>query len=414
MGLLDRALRLKSGAGSRQRPGLRARAALLRTNTVSSGDSGRGLLYRASLFRDEKKKDIPTIEAAPVAGEDIKAIRDALERKVLDLTNLFEISKEIHGTLNQETLLSTLLFSAMGQMGVQKIAVCVRQAGDGFSLAAQKGLDTVAAEEISFPLPGTLAGCFADSDQPVETEALAGRLDQNELEALRKAAAVLVTPLINKENLVAVLLLGERYDGTPFGGDDKEFLATLASMAAISMENVRLYSRLDEKLHQLAALYEISKAVNSSKVRDQVLHLVGETLWTGFGLRLGALYLLEEHGFRLSRTYGFATASASQKLLPADHTEFSAVLTMGEAADFPDFGTRASLNSLFQENVSRDFQSMLLVPLLAAGRQVGILAVFALEGRGRRAFRKEEKELFSIIASQIAPPVLIAGFSERK
>ena len=424
MGLLDRAIKMKSASGAAAARGLRARAARVRTNVASSGSAGKGLLARAAGFR-EKKKVFPASGMPPVAAasdqqisrelpsDDINAVRDALDRKVLDLTNLFEISKEINGTLNQETLLSTLLFSAMGQMGVQKIAVCSRS-GDGvFRMAAQKGLDSIPPEKVVFSGEGTLAGSFAGSDRPVEADAVSGNLSAEEADALQISGAVLIAPLVNKDDLVGFLLLGERYGGIPFADDDKEFLATLASMAAISMENARLYSRLEQKLNQLSALYEISRIINSSEVLDQVLDLVGETLGTGFHLSMGALYLNEETGFRLSRTYGFAQDQAVRTLLSPDHPEFSAVLTMGEAADFPDYSTRESLNTLFPESVSLQFQSMMLVPLLAAGRRVGILAVFALEGKDAGSFSREEKELFSIIASQTAPPVLMAGMFDR-
>jgi len=414
MGLLDRAVQLKSSMQRRIGKGLRARASQFRGNTTSSGAGGRGLLSRAALFHNEKKKDpVASLDVSSSELGDIETVRDALDRKVLDLTNLFEISKEINGTLNQENLLSTLLFSAMGQMGVQKIAVCSRVEGSGYLLSGQKGLDGVDSALIRFPLLGGLAGCFISSDRPVETAALLGSLNGEERAALDAAGTELVVPLVNKEDLVGFLLLGGRYGQIPYGEDDREFLATLASMAAISMENARLYSRLEQKLNQLAALYEISRIINSSTVRDQVLDLVGETLATGFGLLGGALYLLDEDGFHLSRMYGIAQDEEVLVRLPADHSEFSAVLTLGEAADFPDFSSRESLSGLFPERIYAEFQSMLLVPLLAAGRQVGILAIFSLEAHAKGEFRKEERELFSIIASQVAPPVLMAGMVEQ-
>lgn len=408
MGLRDRAKRFKGGAARPAGRGLLARAATLRGG---EGYRRSGLLARAVLLRDEKKNIEPQpddlLSAGPPPDVDIATVREALDRKVLDLTNLFEIGKEINGTLNQEQLLATLLFSAMGQMGVEKIMACTRGEGGGYRLAGQKGLDGLDPSRVRFPAGGGLARHFAGNPHPADLALLARVADPEELEVLQQAGAVLVAPLINKQDLTGFLVLGERYGGMPYAPDDREFLATLASLAAISMENSRLFRSLEQKLNQLSALYDISRIINGTEDREQILDLIIETLATGFGISQAALFLCRGNTFSLARVMGMSTAAVLVPEIPVDQPEFAAVLAVGEAVIHENYRNRTGLAGVFAVEAA----SLLLVPLVAAGRQAGVLVLLGL--KERPSFRKEDRELFSIIASQIAPPLLMAGMVEE-
>jgi hypothetical protein len=185
MGLRDRAKRFKGGQYPVGGRGLLARAAAVRGGEYRyQGRLAQGLLARAAQLRDEKKNQPGPeagleagLEAGPAAAflaaepppeVDIASVREALDRKVLDLTNLFEIGKEINGTLNQEQLLATLLFSAMGQMGVEKIMACTRGEGGDYVLAGQKGLDALEPSRVRFPAGGGLSRHFAANPHPAD------------------------------------------------------------------------------------------------------------------------------------------------------------------------------------------------------------------------------------------------------
>jgi GAF domain-containing protein len=77
---------------------------------------------------------------------------------------------------------------------------------------------------------------------------------------------VLATPLIAKENVIGVLEVLNKKDGTIFVEQDTELLTTFAGQAAIAIENARLFQLTDlalsKRVQELEVLERIDVELN--------------------------------------------------------------------------------------------------------------------------------------------------------
>lgn len=417
MGLRDRADQLDNpgsaptGSASGKKKGLLQRARQV-NRSLTGGRTGGSLRQRAAAFRNssvgqQKKKQEPS-----VAGDALEQVQSKLDRKLLDLTNLFEITKEINATLDVDALLTILLFTCMGQMGTQRVAVMTDVSGL-FAVRTQRGF---AELQDTKPLSADdpLAVLLSEDEQPVGLEDLADT-DISVPGEWRENGVALIVPLSNQGTPVGILLLGERSSGQQYSEEDRNYLSTLASLAAIALENARLYSSLEQKLNQLSALYNISRVINSSSDPDEVVALAAETLSTGFKLDQFFLagFSAADEQFHLLFEKGFAGQIADRFPFAKDEPLLRFPLDLQEPLDVENCGEDSNALSLLGEEGAAGIDRLLLVPFIAGGRNVGVLGVGSVQGRPEQPWSREEKELFSIISSQTAPPLLMAAMLEE-
>ena len=426
MGFLAKAkyfrdLVLKKGSPG-HRGGLLSRASEFLKRRAAGSNKSDGLRGRASGFiveglDSDKKKSVesdpsPEPEIIPIAGS-LDSISDELQKKSLDFTNIIEISKEINATLQINELLSIVLLTCMGQLSVQKAVLCTRDDTGNFVLRIQRGLEKVEESEFVFLKDGSLSNYFKNETYPKLLDELMGMINEKERNLFIDVEAKVIAPLIAKDKVTGFLILGEKYDNTDFNQGDIDFLSALVSMAAIAIENASLYSSLEQKLKQMAALYDISKIINSSGSISEVLRLACETLSTGFFVTKVAFILKYDEEFKISESIGLLPATKELFSIKKDDPLIASILEAGEAVDFPDFLSVEELKNKFCKEDLQSFQSILLIPLLAGGEKIGFLGIFAIDNQKTGSFTKDQKELFSIIASQIAPPILMAEMVEH-
>ncbi len=392
MGLLSRARRIGS-----------FRAATFGGAAAQAGL--RGLLGRASALRRGMPASLrPSAETVRPGGD---ADLLQLERQSFNLSNLMEISREINGTLRLDELCTIFILTVMGQSGAQKAVLYLRD-GDEYVVRASRGLD----EGMVLPALGDDSALVRAVVQramvqraevfPVsECELEDGGLDAHLVAVL---SAGLVLPLVNKGECLAFLLLGERCPDQAWTPEETGFLASLSDMGSMALANARLYTELETRLNRLSGLYEISRVINSSSQADEILRLASETLATGFSVSLAAFLGLSNQDLVWLAGIGIEeiTPGATCSEL------FESAFVLGQALPVEEYGQHPELVAVFGQDAVSRANMALLVPLVAAGERVGILAILGIEGRKVDSVSREECELFSIIGSQFAPPLLVA------
>lgn len=187
--------------------------------------------------------------------EELGLVNRKLDRKIQELNTLFEVGKEFGAVLDPEKLVRLLVFSLMGQVGVNRYLICLKEGGEM----------RVAASKVDGPIPQPelLAGLTRiRHGVHMQEMIVSGSTDPRPvLTALQLAVAI---PMELQGQTRGIMLLGPKLNRDPFTPADFEFLSALASLAIISLENARLFREAIEKQKmedELAIAREIQKGL---------------------------------------------------------------------------------------------------------------------------------------------------------
>ena len=169
--------------------------------------------------------------------EELRQVNRTLDQKIQELNTLFELSKEFNATLERETIIKTLLFALMGQIGVRKYCVFLRD-GERMKTVVNRSMTEIVNEKFFESLT-----TITRTSSVLELDA-GHDVVRNELERLEMK---IVVPMVVQNTTNGVLCLGEKIGGGEYSESDREFLYSVGSLAMISLENVRLFIEELEK-----------------------------------------------------------------------------------------------------------------------------------------------------------------------
>lgn len=181
---------------------------------------------------------------------------EGLEKKVYDLRNLLEMGISLSSNLQFESLVESLLYSCIGQMFVEQVALLLQKDIDvnDYYIHMTKGYDTECKNGIVLLETSPLIGFLANNPYPIEYETLLELPDiLEDLKAIAFLNPYIVVPLKSKDSLMGILLLGKKISGEGFTNSEKEFLHYVARFGAVAVENSRLY--LMSTLDRMTRLY---------------------------------------------------------------------------------------------------------------------------------------------------------------
>lgn len=151
---------------------------------------------------------------------------------------------------------------------------------------------------------------------------------------------------------------------------------------------------LERKIHELSALYDASRVIQSSADLDEVLSLALEALTTGLGLSGAAVAVQGEGGLRVAAARGIDGATGAF---------LDAALCEGDVRE----AAEADLPPPFRGRGGREGGKIARVaPMRVAGRPVGTLVALGGDGEGIDRF-------LAVLASQLAPAIEAAARAGR-
>jgi len=194
-----------------------------------------------------------------------------LDRRVFHLKTLYDVSRDIFGTVDFEIILKNFLLMTMGNFGVMK----------GFVLT----LDTPSRETTHFVSMG-----FHNLDPAsLQNGARQCLLEANPAGPMENAAIV-TTPRFLPPDVVSVLSftvgpdcsgllgLGSKLTGAPYSEDDQELLGTLVNNLVVALKNARSFEdikRLNQDLQEKnieleRALNELQAALRKVEILESI------------------------------------------------------------------------------------------------------------------------------------------------
>ncbi len=331
--------------------------------------------------------------------------RDSQLGTIERLSALYDISCIFNSTLELADLLP-IVAEKIGD--ILEAEACNLWLVDGESdelyFAQQAGDDPTTQEDVRCPLGTGLIGEVAQQGearlvQNAEQEPLLTSRQQVREEF--KIKTLMCAPLLKNEEVLGVVEVLNKLDGTAFDEDDLYFLKSITEQAAIALNNANLLEA-ERKVHALDALLAISKEITSTLNLDRVLLTVVNQAATVLPFDRCAIGIFDRGKLILGAVSGMEavpktaeTASLRQVLewvaeqsepVHADqHAEgWEVVPAPGEERVVP-----------YLESAS--YRGFYALPLTD---EQGLLGVIALESREEDFLTENHLELLNILTSQ--------------
>ena len=315
-------------------------------------------------------------EKAAVSIEN--AMLDSLSKdRTQQLANLNRIGKYLASPMQLPERLDQILAELVQALSAEAALLLLRDENSKelscLAAQGQPGTQIVKAR-VRAGIP-SVAERVARTAQPVLTNDLQsdypGSSDLVTVSVLH-ARRLLCAPLTEQSQVIGVLQIVNRQDGSPFVGEDLDVLVSVAAQTSLVLELAELRKcatrALSEREHEASILQEIERRLNDTLDLDHVLDLTLELAMEVTGADAGSLRLLAEAAENLS----VRTVIARGHSAPAHQ----ALLTQLRPEDLPPGGETESSDAVdLTLQVRRGRASTLSVPVLSGESTIGMIGL---------------------------------------
>lgn len=222
-----------------------------------------------------------------------------------------------------------------------------------------------------------------------------------EKDELESREIEILMPLISRDRLIAILVLGKKKSGR-YSLEEYNIITNVTDRVAVTMEKEYLSEQLKEREAELSVINNCSAIIASSLNIQEIFGSFVEELKKIVDINWASIVLVEEEGL-------CCVALSSKE---------GSSFYVGEKVSLQDSGTAwviANKKSLVEHDLSKEIRfstgnkfyehgmlSMVYLPLIAKGEVIGNLV---LASRETDAYSQQHVKLLEQLASQIAMPL---------
>jgi len=182
---------------------------------------------------------------------------------------LADLGQEIANTGDFEEMLRTSFHLLLGSLAIRRGAVGEYNRDLGqLRLVAARGLGTT--EELALPLSNEHARELASSSSVLSLDDAAreaARFLEDHQAVFAKVEIDLLVPLVVRDRLIGVVLLGEKASGDKFTDEDLEVICALSRHIGVGIHSHRLLEEVEHKADENQRLYDGLRAIYKETVR---------------------------------------------------------------------------------------------------------------------------------------------------
>ncbi|HZY45319.1 MAG TPA: GAF domain-containing protein, partial [Anaerolineae bacterium] len=311
---------------------------------------------------------------------------------------LHQVAGVVNSTLNLDTVLDLIVDQLKRVVSYDSVSLWLSTGGD-FQLAITRGdVDWTLANAQFSKLRTTQL--LLEKQEPIiilDTTADSIWIPLVKDDPVRSWLGI---PLLNKNNdQVLGILEIDNYKPYAYSKEDIQAAVVFATQAAAAIENARLYAESQRRAELMAALNSVSATVSQSLELEPTLRSALDKALEVVGVEAGAISLVDEETqelvIRVHRGWRQQDLLSGLRIKLGQGLSGQAALTgevvvTGSLENEP----RLAVPAVRDEGV----QSMVLAPMHARGRVVGVLGVMSYRVR---MFDRQSIEVVKSIADQI-------------
>lgn len=226
---------------------------------------------------------------------------DDMDRRLIELSALFEISQTLNSSLNLQSILNNVLLVPMGRMMLGKGLILIKNEGNIFRIETIKGLPhKLQGKEIEIPNLPTHPFFVNELEK-----------EESWTTFFKEFKIELMIPIISRTDVIGLLGFSRKITGQSFSENEIEFLSSLTNIATTSIENALVFDQikkvnrqLDHKIQELNTLFDIGKELNLTLDKDKILKLLSYALMGQVTVNSFIIALKEGDNFRTAMVKG--------------------------------------------------------------------------------------------------------------
>lgn len=195
-------------------------------------------------------QDLSHSEQTPSLNPEYAEIVSQYEKKIYDLKTLLEISRSLCSTIEFSQLIESILYTCMGQFRVLGAGIFVPEPLDSDYFVLNRnynGLELDPNVTYRISLSNPLINVITKNDRVFTIDELKAEVPAYaDLEPISSLKPSLIVPLVQRNHLDGILVLGEKIslpEEQGYSSYEKELILTIASLAAVSIYNSTLLER---------------------------------------------------------------------------------------------------------------------------------------------------------------------------
>lgn len=181
------------------------------------------------------------------------------------LTLLYNLSQQLNSSLDLDEVLNKLMDEVIAALHAERGFIMLRAVEGGLEFRVARGMNQTDIEDPEFQISRSVVDKTAESGQGILTSdaQLDARFNMRQSIMAKGLRAILCVPIKIKDQQIGIIYVDNRLRAGIFTTDDLDLLNSIASSAAIAIENARLYqmsienSRLETEM-KLARNVQIS------------------------------------------------------------------------------------------------------------------------------------------------------------
>lgn len=292
------------------------------------------------------------------------------------------IAQAIGESLELRPLLERLLAAAVHAISAaEKGSILLTEADGSLRIRAVYGYHDPRVLEASFPHPDGYSSRAFRQQKPLllaDVQSDPSIRYRGEIEEIAQVQSAIVAPLMVHSRAIGVISLENSTRQNAFDEDDLRLLISLASTAALVIENTRLFEETNERLARLEALREIDIAITGSFDPRVALNVLLDQVTRRLKVDAAAVLLnnpqLQELNFAAGRGFRSRAIERSRLKLGIGHAGQAAlerhIIYITDLKKQLDHFVRADLLA------GEEFVAYFAVPMIAKGHVLGVLEIY--------------------------------------
>ncbi len=374
--------------------------------------------YRADQLNEKTLQPFVTLAAQAAVSFENRRLFDETRRAAEEEALLNEMLRRLATALDIHAIIQTVQDSLAQLVPFDHLALALTDEESSTLEVFNPGLeqpegDRVPAKGQIVDLQETLVGRVINSRKTTVFDLTDSSLQGLEIEVMRQTGiqTCVIIPMVYGRDVLGSLSLGHSTSGA-YATVDVPLLERVAQLAAIALENARLFGQLSQRAVQLQTAAQVSQAATSILSLDQLMAEAVELIRDRFGLYYVGLFMVDEADEWAVLRAG--TGEAGRTQLEQEHRlEIGGDSMVGWCV--ANAKARVELDAggegkRFDNPILPDTQSELALPLISRGETIGALSV---QSTFQAAFSREDITTLQTMADQLANAIQNARLFEQ-